>query len=70
MQFIGGHADDNNSNLLRHDSALQMLVGKAAPGTPKATLASQPKMGRGPRGGGVKIDSRRLPRMGERAVRW
>lgn len=46
MQIIGGYPDGNDSNLLRHDPALQMLVGKAAPGTADATLASQPTMSR------------------------
>jgi hypothetical protein len=46
MQMIGGYPDGNDSNLLRHDPVLQMLVGKAAPGTPEATLASQPTMSR------------------------
>lgn len=46
MQIIGGYPDGNDSNLLRHDPVLQMLVGKTAPGTPEATLASQPTMSR------------------------
>ena len=46
MQLIGGYPDGNDSNLLRHDPVLQMLVGKATPGTPAATLASQPTMSR------------------------
>lgn len=46
MQLIGGYPDGNDSNLLRHDPALQLLVGKAAPGTPAAVLASQPTMSR------------------------
>jgi hypothetical protein len=46
MQLIGGFPDGNESNLLRHHSVLQMLVGKAAPGTADATLASQPTMSR------------------------
>ena len=46
MQLIGGYPDGNDSNLLRHDPVLQMLVGKATPGTPQATLASQPTMSR------------------------
>ena len=46
MQIIGGYPDGNDSNLLRHDPALQMLVGKASPGTAEATLASQPTMSR------------------------
>lgn len=46
MQIIGGYPDGNDSNLLRHDPVIQMLVGKAAPGTPDATLASQPTMSR------------------------
>ncbi|MEQ1749259.1 MAG: transposase [Prosthecobacter sp.] len=46
MQIIGGYPDGNDSNLLRHDPVLQMLVGKAAPGTADATLASQPTMSR------------------------
>ncbi len=46
MQLIGGYPDGNDSNLLRHDPVLQMLVGKTAPGTPEATLASQPTMSR------------------------
>lgn len=51
MQIIGGYPDGIDSNLLRHDPALQMLVGKAAPGTADATLASQPTMNRSPRVG-------------------
>ncbi len=46
MQLIGGYPDGNDSNLLRHDPVLQMLVGKAAPGSADATLASQPTMSR------------------------
>lgn len=46
MQIIGGYPDGNDSNLLRNDPVLQMLVGKAALGTPKAVLASQPTMSR------------------------
>ena len=46
MQMIGGYPDGNDSNLLRHDPVLQMLVGKATPGTADATLASQPTMSR------------------------
>ena len=46
MQLIGGYADGNDSDLLRHDPVLQMLVGRAAPGTPEAVLASQPTMSR------------------------
>jgi hypothetical protein len=46
LQMIGGYPDGNDSNLLRHDPVLQMLVGKAAPGTAEATLASQPTMSR------------------------
>ena len=46
MQIIGGYPDGNDSNLLRHDPVIQMLVGKATPGTPDATLASQPTMSR------------------------
>lgn len=46
MQMIGGYPDGNDSNHLRHDPVLQMLVGKAAPGTTDATLASQPTMSR------------------------
>ena len=46
MQLIGGYPDGNDSTLLRHDPVLQMLVGKATPGTPAATLASQPTMSR------------------------
>lgn len=46
MQMIGGYPDGNDSTQLRHDPVLQLLVGKAAPGTPEATLASQPTMSR------------------------
>jgi hypothetical protein len=46
MQIIGGYPDGNDSDLLRHDPVLQMLVGKATPGTADATLASQPTMSR------------------------
>ena len=46
MQIIGGYPDGNDSNLLRQDPVLQMLVGKATPGSPKALLASQPTMSR------------------------
>lgn len=46
MQMIGGYPDGNDSNLLRHDPVLQMLVGKATPGSADATLASQPTMSR------------------------
>ena len=46
MQLIGGYPDGNDSNLLRHDPVLQMLVGRAAPGSPEAVLASQPTMSR------------------------
>lgn len=46
MQLIGGYPDGNDSNLLRQDPVLQMLVGKAAPGSPEALLASQPTMSR------------------------
>lgn len=45
-QIIGGYPDGNDSTLLRHDPALQLLVGKATPGTPEAVLASQPTMSR------------------------
>ena len=44
MQMIGGYPDGNDSNLLRHDPVLQLLVGKATPGTAAAPLASQPTM--------------------------
>ena len=46
MQLIGGYPDGNDSDLLRHDPVLQMLVGRAAPGSPEAVLASQPTMSR------------------------
>lgn len=46
VQLIGGYPDGNDSNSLRHDPVLQMLVSKAAPGTPDAVLASQPTMSR------------------------
>ncbi|HCN76630.1 MAG TPA: hypothetical protein DIT13_05475 [Verrucomicrobiales bacterium] len=36
MQMVGGYPDGNDSNLLRHDPVLQMLVGKATPGTAEA----------------------------------
>jgi hypothetical protein len=37
MQMIGGYPDGNDSNLLRRDPVLQMLVGKATSGTAAAT---------------------------------
>lgn len=46
LQMIGGYPDGNDSNLLRHDPVLQMLVGKTMPGTADVTLASQPTMSR------------------------
>jgi hypothetical protein len=46
MQMIGGYPDGLDSNLLRHDPVLQMLVSQATPGTPQAVLASQPTMSR------------------------
>lgn len=46
MQLIGGYPDGNDSHLLRQDPVLQLLVGKATPGTPAAVLASQPTMSR------------------------
>jgi hypothetical protein len=46
VQIIGGYPDGNDSKLLRHDPVMQMLVGKATPGTAEATLASQPTMSR------------------------
>ncbi len=46
MQLIGGYPDGNDSDLLRHDPVLQMLVGRATPGSPEAVLASQPTMSR------------------------
>ena len=45
-QIIGGYPDGNDSTPLRHDPALQLVVGKATPGTPGAVLASQPTMSR------------------------
>jgi hypothetical protein len=54
MQMIGGYPDGNDSNLLRHDPVLQMLVGKATPGTPEAMLASQPTMSRLDNGFGLR----------------
>lgn len=46
MQILGGYPDGNDSDLLRHDPTLQMLVGRDTPGTPEAVLASQPTMSR------------------------
>ncbi|MFZ4595974.1 MAG: transposase, partial [Verrucomicrobiaceae bacterium] len=37
MQMIGGYPDGNDSNLLRRDPVLQMLVGKATHRTAAAT---------------------------------
>jgi hypothetical protein len=69
MQLIGGYPDGNDSNLLRNDPVLQMLVGKAAPGTANATLASQPTMSRGPWGGAETDCDEGAAPQGEGAVR-